>query len=109
MLDLTLSDQVLDRTGNIFDRHIRITAVLVEQVNAVGLEPLERCIGDFTNTLWPAVGTSGGVAALEAKLGGDHHLVAERRKRFADNLFIDEGAVSLGGVEKGDAAFNGRA
>ena len=46
---------------------------------------------------------------LEAELGGDHHLVAERRERFADQLLVRERAVDLGGVEERDAALDGRA
>ena len=46
---------------------------------------------------------------LEAELGGDHDLLAERRERFADQLFVGERAVDLGGVEEGDAALDGGA
>ena len=46
---------------------------------------------------------------LEAELGGDHHLVAERRERLADQFLVGERAVDLGGVEEGDAALDGRA
>jgi hypothetical protein len=34
------------------------------------------------------------------QLGGDHHLVAHRRQRLADQLFIGERAIDLGGVEE---------
>ena len=43
---------------------------------------------------------------LEAELGGDHHLVAHRRQRLADQFLIGEGAIDLGGVEEGDAALD---
>src|SRR5580698_654683 len=42
MLDLALCDKALDGAGHIFDRHVRIAAVLIEKVDAVGLQPLER-------------------------------------------------------------------
>ena len=42
VLDLARLDQVLDRAGDVFDRHIRIDAVLVEQVDDVGPQALER-------------------------------------------------------------------
>jgi hypothetical protein len=32
VLDLTLLDQVLHRTGDVFDRHVRVNPVLIEQV-----------------------------------------------------------------------------
>ena len=46
---------------------------------------------------------------IEAELGGDHHLSAERRQRFAHELLVGEWAVDFGGVEEGDAALDGRA
>jgi len=45
---------------------------------------------------------------VEAELGGDHHLIAERRQRLADQFLVRERAVDLGGVEKGDTSRNGR-
>jgi hypothetical protein len=44
---------------------------------------------------------------VEAELGGDDDLVADGREGFADELFVDEGAVDFGGVEEGDAAVDG--
>ncbi len=39
MQDLSLLDQVLDRTGHVFDGHLRIDAVL--EVDAIGAEALQ--------------------------------------------------------------------
>ena len=47
MLDLALADQVLHRAGDVLDRHVRVDAVLIEQIDGVGLEPLERGFGDL--------------------------------------------------------------
>ena len=33
VLDLALGDQLLDRAGDLFDRHVRVDAVLVEEVD----------------------------------------------------------------------------
>lgn len=38
MQNLALGDEILDRAGDVFDRHPRVDAVLVEQVNAVGAQ-----------------------------------------------------------------------
>ena len=46
---------------------------------------------------------------MEAEFGGDHHLVAERRQRLANHLLVGEGAIHLGGVEKGHATLEGGA
>ena len=45
---------------------------------------------------------------LEPELGGDHHLLAEGGEGFAHEFFVRVRAVDLGGVEEGDAAFDGR-
>jgi hypothetical protein len=36
VLDLAFGDQLLDSTSHIFDRHFRINAVLVEDVDTIG-------------------------------------------------------------------------
>ena len=41
---------------------------------------------------------------LEAELGRDHDLVADRLERLADELLVRERAVDLRGVEERDAA-----
>jgi hypothetical protein len=40
MLDLAFLDKVLHRSGYLFNRHDGIDAMLVEKINAVGVEPL---------------------------------------------------------------------
>jgi hypothetical protein len=35
----------------------------------------------------------GHAADIEAELGGDHDIVAERRQRLADQFLVDEGAL----------------
>ena len=55
MLDLALPDQLLHRARHVLDRHVRVDAVLVEQVDGIDLEPLERALGDLLDVLRPAV------------------------------------------------------
>ncbi len=55
VLHLALLDQVLHGSRHVFDRDARIHAVLVEQIDDVGLEALERGLGDFLDVLGPAV------------------------------------------------------
>ena len=47
MPDLALLDQVLDGSRHVFDRHGRIDAMLIEQIDAVGPEPFQRRVGDL--------------------------------------------------------------
>ena len=50
MLDLPPSYQVLDRPGDVFDRHVRIDAMLVEQVD--GLDLRRRSEASATCLMW---------------------------------------------------------
>ena len=55
VLDLALLNQVLDRPRDLFDRHVRVDAVLIEQVDGLDPEPLERALGHLPDVLGPAV------------------------------------------------------
>jgi hypothetical protein len=48
-----IADQVLDR--DLLDRCVGIDVVLIQQIDPVGLEPLERCIGDLADVRRSAV------------------------------------------------------
>ncbi len=112
MPDLALGDQVLHCPGDVFDRHVRVHAVLIEEIDDVRPETLQRRLGDLLDVRRPAA-----EAALlavirvdvEAELGGDHHAVAHRGQGLTHKLLVGEGAIDLGGVEEGDAALDGRA
>ena len=55
MPDLALLDQVLDGARHVFDRHSRIDAMLIEQVDVVGPAAASAMLGDLPDMLWPAV------------------------------------------------------
>jgi hypothetical protein len=82
--------------------------MLVQEVDAIGLEPSERCHGHLADVLRPAVG-AGDSLSFEAKaeLAGDHDLVAPAFERAAQQLFVGQGAVHLRGIEEGDAELDG--
>ena len=40
MFHLALADQLLDRTGDILDRHVRIDAMLIEKIDHIGFQAL---------------------------------------------------------------------
>src|SRR3546814_5619336 len=44
--NLALGDEVFHRAGHVLDRHVGIDAVLVEQVDDVGAQALERRLGN---------------------------------------------------------------
>src|SRR5262245_66471145 len=107
---LTLLNQVLHRSRHVFDRHVRVNTVLIEQINDIDLESLERGLGDLLDVFWPTIQPhptrlSVGLK-FETELGGDHHLLAEGGEGFAYEYFVCERAVNLGGIEECDAAFD---
>ena len=55
VLHFALLNQLFHRSRNVFDRHIGVNAVLIEQIDDIGLESLERALGGFLDVLWPAV------------------------------------------------------
>jgi hypothetical protein len=55
VLHLALLDQLLHRARHIFDGHVGIDAMLIEQVDDIDLEPLERALDGLLDVLRPAV------------------------------------------------------
>ena len=41
MFDLSLGNQVLDRSCHILDRHIRVDAMLIEEIDVIGPQTLQ--------------------------------------------------------------------
>ena len=109
-LTLPCLDQLLHRPRDVLDGHVRVDAVLIEQVDGVDVEPLERRLRDLLDVLGPAVEARllAVRVDVEPELGGDHHLLADRRERLAHQLLVRERAVDFGGVEEGDAEVDGR-
>ncbi len=106
-------DQLADGAGDILDRHVRVDAVLVEEVDVIGAEPLQRGVGDLLDVRGAAVEPGDAAHAgallrdLETELRGDRHLVAHVLQRLADDDLVLVGPVDFGGVEERDADVDG--
>ena len=107
MAHLAGRDELGDRAGDVLDRDARVDAVLIEQVDRVDPQPAQRRVGDPRDLLGAAVEPDR-PTVLDAppELRGDHDLVAQRGEGVPDELFVDVGAVHLGGVEERDAVFD---
>src|SRR5437762_11328050 len=55
MFHLALPDQLLHRPSDVFDRHVRINAMLVEQIYSIDSQTLERPIGNLLDMLRPTI------------------------------------------------------
>ncbi len=111
MLDLAFADQIFHRAGNVLDRNVRIDAVLVEEVDDVGFQALQRCFGDGADVFRPAVHAA--LAAVgtevEAELRGDDDLVPDGAEGFAQQFLVLVRPVGFRRVEEGDAPIEGGA
>src|SRR5579884_4089744 len=86
MPDLAFGDQRFHGSSDILDRHIRVDAVLVEEVDGLHPQTTERCFGHNLYMLGAAVRSGAALACdrinLEAEFGGDCNLAADRLDRF---------------------------
>jgi hypothetical protein len=78
---LALIHQILDCSGDVLDRHLRIDRVLVEKVNAVGTKPLQHRLDSHLDVVRSAIQPRFALASfgvdVPAELGRDDDLVSE--------------------------------
>ena len=105
MPDLALGDQLGQRADGVLDRRVRVDAVLVVEVDAVGAEPLQGALDRDADVRRAAVEHPGATAGVrdEAELRRQHDAVATSLERAADEFLVGVGTVDLGGVDVGDA------
>ena len=109
MPHLTLGDKILDGARHLLDRHIGIDPVLIEEVNRVDPQALQRLFGDLPDALGPAVESAAAAGAeIEAELRGDDHAALEWLKSLADQALIRERPVDFGRVKESHATFDRR-
>ena len=103
--DLALGDELGERTDGLLDGGARVHAVLVVQVDVVGVEPLQRALDGQADVLGAAVEAARAVAAVQdrAELRRDHHLVPATGERASEQFLVQVRPVHLRGVEQGDA------
>ncbi len=112
VLHLAGLNEVLDRARDILDGHLRIHTVLIQEIDRLHAEPLERTVHGLSDMVRLAVEADKLRTAiriqLEPELRGDDHLAAERLESLAHQIFVRARAIHLGRVEERDAAFDRR-
>src|SRR5439155_12918986 len=92
VLDLALLNEVLYGTRHVFDRDLRVHAMLVEEVNDIDPEPLERAFDSLLDVLGLAIQANPTRTAvgleLVGELGGDCDAPSQGLQGFADQFFI---------------------
>ncbi len=111
VLDLAFADQVFHHPCDVPDRHVRVDTVMVERIDVIGFQSIQRTLDSNPEMLGATVEylLFIVVAEGEAELGGDHHLIAHRRQGFDHHLLVQVRAVDLGGIKKDQAAIRCRA
>ena len=84
-----------------------IDAVLVEQIDRLDPQPLERAFAGALDIGGGGIDPGHAVVVIaETELGRDHHRIALAANGTTDQFLIDQGAIDFGGVEQGHAQLN---
>src|SRR4029078_4212692 len=98
---LPLQDELLHRSRDVLDRDLGIDTVLVEEVDRIEFQPLERGLRTLLDVLGATVETGllerRGIES-ESELRGNHDSPTERSESFAHELFVCERTVDFGGI-----------
>jgi AraC-like DNA-binding protein len=81
--------------------------MLIEEIDHVGLEPLQSRVSYGSDSLRLAVRSLTWHSILETELGRDDYLVANRCQRFANHLFVRKRTICLSNsvLELNEAAY----
>ena len=102
--DLALLDQLGHRSDRIFDRHVRVDAVLVVEIDDIDAQaPKARLTGD-RNIFGTPIGSLAAAAADIAEFCRQNHLGAPTLDGLADEFLIMAVAVGVRRIEQRDAA-----
>src|SRR6266849_10637214 len=110
MSNLALLDQFCQGANRLFNRRIGIDAMLVIEVDVLDAQPLQTSFAGLLHVVGLAADTADvGIARIadNSELCGQHDLVALALDRSSDELFVLVGPVDVGGIEEGDAEFEG--
>src|ERR1700730_13298775 len=98
VLDLAFANKILYRARDVLNWDVRIDAVLIEQIDPIGLESSQRRVGHLADVRGSAVQPSLlAPLELEAKLSRNHRVIANRAEGLPDELFIHERPVGFVG------------
>jgi len=112
VLDFALGYQLPDRLSHILDRHVRVDAVLIEDIDTIGSRAPQGSFSDRLDVLRLAVQTGASGASLhvdvEAELCRNDNLVPDRAEHLADQFLVGEGTIGLGRIEQRHTALDRR-
>ena len=96
--------------GHVLDRHRGVDPVLIEQIDQIDAEPLQRRVGDFLICSgWLFKPRAYRSRRCRSRIWWRSPPDRAAEQRLADQLFVGQRAVQLRGVEERHAALMGRA
>ena len=108
--DLALRLQLLDRRKRLLDRHLRVDAVQLPEVQLVGLEMPETHLDLLLQVLRTAHdGPTIGAGPYKPRLGRNHQALLVGSQRLADQDLVHVGAVAVSGIDEVDSELHGPA
>ena len=109
MPNLAFRNELANGTGDVFDRDLRIDAMLIEEIDVIGFQAFERCLGNGADVLRPAVEAIRRLTAHKAEFCRDNNLIADRTECVAEEFLVREWTVGFGGIEERNAEIHSRA
>ena len=104
MADLALLLQPRHRAHRVLDRHVRIDAVDVVEVDALDIEPFQARLARAFHIIGRAAHAAAAIGRADlAEFRREHDLVAAALDRSAEQLLVAAVAVSIGTVDEVDA------
>ena len=97
-----LLHQIRHGADRVFNRRFRVHAMLVVKIDHFHVQALERSLAARANIFGASIHSQEFSIgrSLIAELGGEHYFLAPALDRLADQHFILERAVHVGGVQK---------
>ena len=107
--DLSRPHQFRHSANRFFDRHLRIDAMLVVQIDGSYPQTLQAPLAAGLHVFRPAIDAPHRrvrLVAHNSELGGEKNLFAHAANRLANKHFVVAIAVNVRGVQKRDAQLN---
>ena len=107
MQDFAFVEEFLHRARDFFNRHFRIDAMNVIQIDVIGAEPLQRTFHCFAQSLRTRIKSDAfAISNIPAAFRRELDAIAHGLESLADQFFIAIDRIHFRRVEEVDAEFN---
>src|SRR5277367_3762590 len=92
---LALADQILHGAGDILNGHIGIYPMLIEEIDCIGAQSLQRRVRVLANTFRPAVQSFSRNSFPETEFRRNHHVLAKRLDGLPYHFLLQVWAIGF--------------